>query len=278
MPDDPKVNPGEPGGEPAQPQVAPGSQSDQELLASLEAGKGQAEPDPNAEFWAKAKEIDFSKAPDEVRAKVEAPFLSQYGKKTTELERQRKEDNERLLGIIERFMATKDGQQQPTVDQREELRQKLAEGDVTAVEGLMERMFQDRYGGLMTNLSNKQAIETAAQLMPELPKYEQQVAEVLKGDQNLLYLASVNNRQFAPQVLAGLAYQAGYYDLKKQNEDLGKTIEAAKRQAVEDYKNQLRGLPTSTSQAGKTPTAFPPEKPLTLDEIRDKAWADAGGH
>ena len=41
----------------------------------------------------------------ELRAKIEAPFLSQFSRKTTELDHKRQEDNDRLLGIIERFMA-----------------------------------------------------------------------------------------------------------------------------------------------------------------------------
>lgn len=278
MPEDPNPQAGgsEGGAAPAEAVASP--TSDAELLASLEKAEPPAQPEIPPEVAAFLEKADPEKLPTSLRSKLEAPFLSQYGKKTTELEQRRQADNERLFGLVERMLATKNGDQQPQPDQREELRQKLAEGDVTAVEGLMERMFQDRYGRQMEFISNKQAIETAAQLMPELPKYEAQVAEALTQDKELLYMATVNNRQFAPKVLAGLAWRAQAQAVAKERDDLKASIPALVKQGIEDYKRELRGLPKSTSKAGSTPTAFPPDKPMTLTEIRDKAWEEAGGH
>ena len=277
MPEDPNPQAGGAPGE--QPTAEAGSSptSDAELLASLEKEQPPAAPEIPPEVASFLEKADPEKLPQSLRSKLEAPFLSQYGKKTTELEQRRQADNERLFGLVEKMLATKNGDQQTLPDQREELRQKLAEGDVTAVEGLMERMFQDRYGRQMEFISNKQAIETAAQLMPELPKYEPQVAEALTQDKELLYMATVNNRQFAPKVLAGLAWRADALAVRKERDELKASIPALVKQGIEDYKRELRGLPKSTSQAGKTPTGFTAEKTSGFSdkELMEKSWAEA---
>jgi len=271
-PEDPRTAGGSTG-EPETP-VAASSPSDQELLASLEPGK-EAASDPKAELWKQLESVDPRELPENIRQKLEAPFLSQFNKKTTELDQQRKQDTERLLEIVDRI-TRKGADPQEAVDQKELLRQKMAEGDIDAVESLMENIFQSRYGPQMTYISNKQAIETAAQLMPDLPKYEQQVADALRQDPNLLRLATIENRRFAPQVLAGLAFQQAYLAEQKANVDLKATIESEKRAAVEAYKNQLKSLPATTSRAGVTQGA-PAEKPLGLTDAMERAWVEAGG-
>jgi hypothetical protein len=273
MPDDPTpATGGADGG--AAPAVAVSSpEADAALLASQDQAQPAAQPDPDADFWKQAAERDFSKAPAEVRAKLEAPFLSQYGKKTSELDRERQQ----LLAVIER-LATKPGEVAPTVDEKKRLLEEVANGNTDAIEGLVERMVQERTGPQMDYIATQRAIAEAAQIVPDLGKYEVKVAEALKNDPDLMRLASIDNKRYASRVIAALALQAKNADLEAQIASEKANSVAAAKKAVEDYKAQLRGLPTSTSKAGSTPTAFPPDKPMSIEEIRDKAWADAGGH
>jgi hypothetical protein len=147
-----------------------------------------------------------------------------------------------------------------------------------AVAGLVDQLVAEKTGPQMDFINTQRAIQEAAQIVPDLGKYEAKVAESLQRDPDLMRLASIDNRRYASRVIAALA-------LQHKNAELEATITAERaasgaraKQAVEDYKAQLRGLPTSTSKAGSTPTAFPPTRPMTEAEIRDQAWADAGGH
>lgn len=273
MPDDPNVAGGAVG-EPTPAPEATSSLTDKELLASLDT-KDQAtgtQPDPKAELWKQLESIDPRELPESVRQKLEAPFLSQYGKKTSELDNER----QRLLGVIER-LATKPGEQPPTVDQKKQLLEEIANGNTDAIEGLVERLVAERTGPQMDYINMTRSIEEAARLMPDLSKYQEDVGKAIVSDPVLAQMAAMGNRQFASRVLAGLAYQRGYMDLKEQNAKLQASIETAKKQAVEDYKNQLKVLPPSTSMAGKTPTGYPAAKPMTLEESMEKAYAEVTG-
>lgn len=273
MPDDPTPTTGGATGEPAAPVAVSSPEADASLLASLDQAKPEGQPDPDADFWKQAAERDFSKAPAELRAKIEAPFLSQFGKKTSELDRERQQ----LLAVIER-LATKPGEVAPTVDEKKRLLEEVANGNTDAIEGLVERMVQERTGPQMDFINTQRAIQEAVQIVPDLQKYEVKVAEMLQKDPDLMRLASIDNRRYASRVIAALALQQKNADLEAQiTAEKANSVALAKK-AVEDYKAQLRGLPTSTSKAGSTPTAFPPDKPMTIEEIRDRAWAEAGGH
>lgn len=274
MPDDPNAVGGGTGEQAAAP-AAVTSQQDAELLASLdkvEPAQAAATTDADAEFTKKLESLDPGALPESVRRKLEAPFLSQYGKKTSELDNER----QRLLGVIER-LATKPGEQPPTVDQKKQLLEEIANGNTDAIEGLVERLVAERTGPQMDYINMTRSIEEAAHLMPDLGKYQEDVGKAIVSDPVLARMAAMENRQYASRVLAGLAYQRGYMDLKAQVETLQKSIEAAKKQAVEDYKNQLRGLPTSTSMAGRTPTGFTAPKPMTLEEAAEAAWREQKG-
>ncbi len=283
MPDEPTPTPagGTDGGAADAAAASSQQQSDAALLASLEQGKETA-PDPDAEFWKQAAEKDFSKAPDDIRAKIEAPFLSVNSKKVQDVEQKYQQRLDQLVGAVDRIIA-RDGTPPNQPNIREELRQKIAEGDFTAVEGLVDQVFHDKYGAQMNFITSQQAISNAASLLannqgPDLAQYSNPVGEILQKDKDLAYLAMVNNGQYGPRVLAGLAYQLGYNDLKKENATLKASIETEKKQAVEKYKAELRGLPRSTSKAGTTPTAFTQGKTsgFTDKELLAMTLADMG--
>lgn len=268
MPDDPNAAGGGTGAPAAAPEAV-ASPTDAELLASLEAAKAPETPtpEPDPEFVKKLETLDPGALPESVRRKLEAPFLSQYGKKTTELDNER----QRLLAVIER-LATKPGETPPTVDQKKQLLEEIANGNTDAIEGLVERLVAERTGPQMDYINMTRSIAEAAQMMPELPKYEAKVAEALQQDPELVRLASLDNRRYASRVLAALAWRQDALESRAALKAEREASDAKAKKAIEDYKAQLRGLPTSTSQAGKTPTAFTPAKPMTEAEIRDAAW------
>ncbi len=275
MPEDPNAAGGTDGGT-ATAEAVSSPQSDQELLSSLEPGKEQA-PDPNAEVWERFRkgEIDLSLAPEDVRAKAEAPFLSISGKKVQEAEQQR----HLYESIIQKLtQGNGNGQQQePTVDQRALLMEKINEGDLSSVDKLVEEIVNQRVGPQMATLSRENAVKAAVGFMPELPKYEAQVASEIQQDPELLYLATVNDNRFAPKILAGLGWRANALELRAENAKLKADQQAAIKAGVAAELARIKGLPSSTSQAGKAPTAYPSEKPMTYEEIREQAWRDAGG-
>ena len=263
-------------GAPAEPVAATSPSSDQELLASLEPEKA-ATPDPNAEIWERMRkgEIDMTKAPEDVRAKVEAPFLSISGKKTQEAEQQR----QLYEGIIQKLTQGNGNgqQQQPTVDQRAALMEKINEGDLSSVDKLVEEIVNQRVGPQLAMLSRENAIKAAAGYMPELPKYEAQVASEIQQDPELLYLATVSDNRFAPKILAGLGWRAKALDLQAESVKLKADVAKQIKDGVAAELNRIKGLPSSTSQAGRSPTAYPSEKPMTQEEIMNQAWKEAGG-
>jgi hypothetical protein len=275
MPEDPNAAGGTDGGAET-PAAASSPTSDQELLSSLESGTAQT-PDPNAEVWDRFRngELDLSKAPEDVRAKAEAPFLSISGKKVQEAEQQRK----LYETVIEKLTAGSGNghPQQPTIDQRALLKEKIAEGDLSAVDSLVEEIVNQRVGPQMAMLARENAVKAAVSFMPELPKYETQVAAEIQQDPELLYLATVNDNRFAPKILAGLGWRANALELRAENAKLKTDIAAQVKAGIAAEIARIRGLPPATSQGGRAPTAHTTEKPMTLDEIRETAWKEAGG-
>jgi len=259
-------------GEPATPEAS-SSQSDADLLASLDKVQDTPEPSPaDQEFLKKLESLDPGALPENLRRKLESPFLSQYGKKTSEIDAERKA----LLSVIEKLTTTTN-QPQPTVDQRKQLLEEIANGNTEAIEGLVQNLVNEKTGPQMDYISRTRAVQEAAELMPELPKYEAQVAQQLQQDPDLLRLASIDNRRYASKILAGLAWRQHAQTLEGQIKALAAEGDLKAKKAVEAYKRQLAGLPTSTSRAGTTPTGAPAEAPKGLRDALEEAWAEAGG-
>ena len=166
---------------------------------------------------------------------------------------------------------------EPTVDQRAVLRDKIAEGDFSAVDSLVEEIVNQRVGPQMDFISKTRSIQEAAEMMPELPKYEAAVAEALQQDPALLAMTAINNRQFASRVLAGLAWRAHALTLQQELAKVKEGMAAQVKAGIAAEQARIKGLPTSTSQAGRGPTGYSPSKPMSMEEIRDAAWAAGGG-
>jgi len=215
-------------------------------------------------LWKQLESIDPKELPDNIRTKYEAPFLSQYGKKTSELDRER----QALLSVVER-LTTRNGEPQPTVDQKKDLLEKIAEGDMSLVGNLVEQLVAERTGPQMAYLAKNRAIQEAAEMMPELPKYEKEIASDLQGDPALLKLATMNNHEFGSRVLAALAWRRKAMDLDSQVQKANAEVEAKVKAGIDAYKNQLKGLPTSTSRAGATQGAPAEKEDKSLREIME---------
>lgn len=266
------------GGTAAPETVTDTSQEDAALLASLDEGKTEAAPSVDADFVKRLESMDPTTLPEAVRRKIEAPFLSDYTKKTQAIaEDKQKVESERqaLLNVIDRLTA-RPGQPDPTAEQKKELLERLQSGDQTVLESLMEMKIQEKMGPQMEFITQDAAIRTAGSLEPSLPQYEKNVAEILTQDPDLRYLCKVDNHRFAPKILAGIARSFDRDAWKDKATKLEASIPEIKKAAVEEWKAKVRGLPTSTSQAGRGPSAKTTEDLELRDILRSEYEAHAG--
>lgn len=273
MADDPTMAGGAAGEPVATPEAVSSQPSDQPAVS--DASAAPATPDPQQQFWETARNVDFSKAPDDIRAKVEAPFLSLSSKKIEEANQR----EQRLLALLERMATQNPNAQTPQVDPRAQLREKWEQGDIDGVADMIKRETYNEFAPQLDAVAQRNAIEVAAQIRPEIADkaIEAEVAAILQQNPLLVRYAAMNNREIAPFILAGATANALVPRLQAENKALKESIEQEKRKAVEDYQARLRGLPSSTSQAGKTPTALPSQKPMSLRESMEKALAEQVG-
>ena len=65
--------------------------------------------------------------------------------------------------------------------------------------------------------------------------------------------------------------------LSRRTAEVEKGVEARVKAGIEANSVGSRAFHLRRSQAGRTPTAFPTEKPMNITEAMEKAWADLGG-
>lgn len=265
------------GGASGAPEQAADSSRDEGLLSSLEPGKdnGHAPVADDAEFLKKLETMDPGALPESLRRKFEAPFLSQFNKKTTDLDL--KEKN--YLNIIDR-LTSRTGEA-PTKEVQDEIRERVRAGDTEAIEEFINRQIDERVqartGPQMEMLSRKNAIDEAARLMPELPRYEARVAEALKEDPELMRMVAANGYSGASRVLAGLAWREDAMAVRQELQALKASFDAKVQAEVAAYQKKVQGLPPSTSQAGKTPTATTSNDTPSLRDAMSAAWDEKVG-
>ena len=211
--------------------------------------------------------------PQAWREKLEKPFLSQYGKKTTAW------DNERqsYLTLIDNLSKKLETTNAVPADTRSRVGELLAAGDYDAAASLIRDEIKSEITPERQFVSTMVALNEAKSLMPELPKYEEMVAVALKQDPVLHEMSQVANRKYAGRVIAGLAFQAENIQLRKSLQEIEKNFEARVKMAVDETQRRLRGMPPSTSRAGSAPSAEPANKPMTLHEAMEAAWTEQGG-
>lgn len=237
-------------GEPAGTPEAAGSASDDAILSQIEkATTAPASPAQNGstaldkDLLEKLKGIDPSQLPPEIRAKLEAPFLSQFTKGQQALADQQRAITEALL---RRFPA--EAQQQP--DLRQQLLEEVKAGNFDQIDTLLQATVQQQVGPLQDQIAKNQAIAEAARLHPFVTEREQEIAEVLRSNPQLAQLAAANGYRSAPVILQGIAQSIELRDLKARLANVEAEKLAFARQAVEAQKRRAAGLPSRTSEAG----------------------------
>lgn len=257
------------------------------ILAELEAPetKPEAPPDPfgDAEFLKKLESLDFSKAPETIRRKIEAPFLSDYTKKWQAISEERKaiqSEKDRLFSVaLERLKG--EGVAAPSQSVQDQIRERIEAGDMNAIPDLVRQEIEREVGPMRQQAALRTALDTAVRLNPLVRDKEPEIAAIIRDDPTLQQMAAANNFAFAPYVLAGLADRIEKAQLAQQIETMKSQFEAEKkayaRRAIEELKARGASLPPTTSQAGSSGTAGRAEGPSSMSDILRDAWVKAGG-
>lgn len=257
------------------------------ILAELEAEtpKADATPDPwgDADFVKRLESLDFSKAPEALRRKVEAPFVSDYTKKWQAVAEERKQlqaERERIFNAaLERIQSG--GVDAPSQTVQDQIRERLEAGDMNAIPDLVKQEIEREVGPMRQQAALRGALDKAVQLSPLVREKEPEIAGILREDPVLQQMASANNFQYAPYVLAGLADRIEKAQLAQQIETLKASFEAEKRayakRAIEEFRARGASLPPVTSQAGSSGTNGRSEGSMSLQDAMRDAWVKAGG-
>ncbi len=259
------------------------------ILAELEAPEPKADagssPDPwgDAEFLKRLESLDFSKAPEALRRKVEAPFVKDYTQKWQAVAEERKQlqsERERIFNVaLDRLK--EGGVQAPTQTVQDQIRERLEAGDMNAIPDLVKQEIEREVGPMRQQAALRNALDSAVKLSPLVREKEPEIAAIIRDDPTLQQMATANNYAYAPYVLAGLADRIEKAQLAQQIESLKANFEAEKkayaRRAIEEYRTKGASLPSVTSQAGSGGTAARGEAPMSLQEAMRDAWVKAGG-
>lgn len=259
------------------------------VLAELEADTPQADagstPDPwgDPEFLKKLESMDFSKAPKPIRDKVEAPFERHWTKKfqeNAETARQLQARQDALMGtVLDRLRAG--GVEAPTQTVQDQIRERLEAGDMNAIPDLVKQEIEREVGPMRQQAALRNAIETAGRMSPMVREKEPEIAEMLRNEPGLQQMAAMNNYQYAPYVLAGLADRIEKAQIQAQFEAFKAQAEVDKRayakRAIEELRAQGASLPSVSSQAGSSGSASRGTTPMTAKEAIMDAFVKAGG-
>ena len=242
-----------------------------EVIASLNKPAEDAPPHATLtldESIAKQLEaLDPRALPEGLRRKLEEPFLSRYTTKTTEWDTERKA----LMGVIDRLT-----NQQPTPEQRDQLQERLAEGDLKGAVDILRAEVRQEITPDRAYIAQVRAINEAKAIVPDLDKYEGEVAQRLAANPIALEVSKIGNHKYASQVIASIATQVKLEALTRDYAELKGSFDTKLRQAITETQKRYRNLPSSTSHVGKSPTKTPSED-KSPRQIMEEAWAAAGG-
>lgn len=270
MPDDLSAAVGDGGG------VAPNSGDGAGASASPEGGAetSNGAQSQDAEFLKRLESLDPAGLPEPLRRRLELPFNQEF----TRQRQAQAEIQNRTMAVLDRLTERLAAQgTQPTESQRKALSDRIAQGDLSAVDSLMDHIVQERVRPIESAQALRDAVESAQSLHPYVKAKEQEIAGLINGDPVLKAMATAENFKFAPQVLAGLALQIENAELKAKLGETPKQIEAAKKAAIEAFKKESMGVPTSTTRAGTTSgRAGGPTEATTVMSAAQKAWVQMG--
>ena len=259
------------------------------VLAELEADTPQASPeaspDPwgDTEFLKRVESLDFTKAPEALRRKIEAPFVAHSTKGWQEIAEQKRvlqTERDRIFNVaLDRLKES--GVQAPTQTVQDQIRERIEAGDMSAIPELMRQEIEREVGPMRQQAALRNAIETAGRLSPMVREKEPEIAAMLRDEPGLQQMAAMNNYQFAPYVLAGLADRIEKAQIQQQFEAFKAQAEVEKKayakRAIEEFRTRGSSLPAVTSQAGSSGTSSRGEAPDDLQAIMRDAWVKAGG-
>jgi len=195
--------------------------------------------------------LDPAKLPQGLRDKLEHPFKADYTRKTQTLADERKK-LESLTERIVQGLAAARPTQAVTEQEKANIKQLIDEGRMDEALAVVRSEVRAEVAPAISAVAQRNALDMAAKLEPNLPKYEQQVSQVLQANPELAKLAVVNNYEFAPRVLQGVVAVIERDQLRAElaKEKAGRAEFA--KQAVLEYRRRVEGLPTTTSRAGTT--------------------------
>ena len=259
------------------------------ILAELEASEPKADagssPDPwgDTEFLKRLESLDFSKAPEALRRKIEAPFVAHSTKGWQEIAEQKRilqAEKDRIFNVaLERLQGS--GVETPSQAVQDQIRERLEAGDMNAIPDLVKQEIEREVGPMRQQAALRNALDSAVKLSPLVREKEPEIAAIIRDNPTLQQMATANNYAYAPYVLAGLADRIEKAQMAQQIESLKANFEAEKkayaRRAIEEYRTKGASLPSVTSQAGSGGTAARGEAPMSLQEAMRDAWVKAGG-
>lgn len=267
-------------GEPAKPAAASSQDVNlDELIDSLpakEPAKAPARAELDEDFRKKLESLDPRDLPDAVRSKLEAPFLSLRTKQTTEWDQER----QRYLAMIEKLSNRPDVGGEPAADAKEELRDKIANGDLGALEQFVDQRFTAKYGSKIQELDLQNAGRVAASLYPESAQMEGEIAATLKENPGIAYVLHQvlpRDQKLAGTLIAGIAKNIRYDALEQKFKALESSRKDDIKAAIEAYKQRVAGLPSSGLKAGTGQSGAPAPGNLTLRQAMEAAWQEHGG-
>jgi len=247
-----------------------------ELVASLDKKPEPTEAPAqlDEESVKRLESLDPAALPEGLRRKLEAPFLSRFTTKTTEWDQER----QRLLGLVERLSnQSRAATPEATVDEKELLRQKIAEGDLSAIEQLVDQRFEAKYGKDMENIKLDSAYRTAVQLFPESNTMVNEIADTLKSNPGIAWVVksvAPKDPTLAGTLLAGVAKNLAYDKAAAELKSLKESLPKLKKDAIEEYQRRIGKLPSSTFKGGSTPTGGSAEQPKSLRDALEAAWQE----
>jgi hypothetical protein len=240
-------------GEPAKPVAAP-SAAPSEPQPTTTTTAPPAQP-PQGVDW---ETVDPETLPKSFIAKVEqrkaASLDADYTRKTQALAEERRQFN----SLVEKMLTAQTPAQPDEITQ---LRERIKQGEYDLLPDLNDKQMKRALEPIQKQNAIQQVVNAVQAQDPILREREADVFKVFSADPKLQQWAFSEPEKNLPYALQGIGLA-----LRLQNAQAALQAEQASRQAAIDAAvkaeldkriEQARGLPTTTSRAGTTPTGTP---------------------
>jgi hypothetical protein len=264
------------------PPETPAPSNDQAQTSAATAETTNAPPTFDEDFLKRLDELDPTTLPPERRQKLEAPFKSDYTKKTQELAEERKRfdiERQTTFDAVRKIVEARGNVPQgptPLEERIKELRDLAAAGDGAALEQLAEIKAQQIVQPMQTQFALRSAAETAMNANPYVKANWGQIISTIEGDPTLKEICTASNYKYADKVMIALGLELQARDLAGKLSMTQKEFEAAKAKIAVLEKERAASLPSKTSTAGTSTGAPASERPPGLMNAARKAWVDLG--